>query len=81
VCWNVTGLGDGALPRTDIGGGSTRARLLSGSSCEELECFRDGSEAQGCDVRLEWGEGEDLADERLGAGLKVFSGVGTNGME
>ena len=28
---------------------------------------------------LRCGEGKDLADEWLGACLKVFSGVGTNG--
>ena len=32
-------------------------------------------------MRLEWGEGKDLADERLGTRLKDFSGVGTNGTE
>lgn len=52
VARNVTGLGNGVLPRKGIGGGSARAHLLSGSSCEELEHFRDGSEAQGCDVRF-----------------------------
>jgi hypothetical protein len=30
-------------------------------------------------VKLALGEGEDLAEEHLGARLKVFLGVGTNG--
>ena len=58
-------VGQWRAARKGIGGGSAHARLLSGSLCGELEPFRDGSEACGCDVRLEWGEGEDLADERL----------------
>ena len=80
MCWNGTGL-VGSVPPSAGTRGSVRARLLSEHSFEGLERFRDGSEAQGCDVMLEWGEGKDLADEQLGMRLWDFSGVGTNGTE